>query len=542
MVIQETQDAVFMKIDQRIRAKGALQFFSAETGLGKTTGAQLAMVKLWAERWDQIPFLVMVPTRKDADLYWQAMEKLEEGCSAVWTQAHDPSDSTIADFHISCQFTKEQAKKYRCLIITHNAGKAAEDWVGRRDAVLIDEYPQPVASGIVHPWQFIRARDEELSEPFRKAATWAEEQASGKGLEPVGVPDWVPLVLGASPTGEAGQCIQQLAQHMQAGTAFQRSWQRVNWTWYNYDLPFEEKAIVFSATAHLEGWHFDPLSGGKIERGDFRVDYKNMTARYIPWPKAISRYHRKIIADYSQREEFIDYLVSQIGHSDAKTLIVCPKDLESDVERKFPDARVTHWGCDVGSNEYRDCEKVWLVSLFHQPKDVLYAKYLGHSKVNVSDETLKAGQNFQGSTFKLLENEHHAMQIKQMGARGKCRFVNDAGIAEPQELNCLFYDEDIFSTVIPAQFPGATLVFPVGTEPMKRHSNKPVVSKLIRYLNESEAAFAGAPELLEAGIKIKGSDRKKKIIAAEELFDGIGWKYEAGQVGRYGQPSGFRRI
>ena len=298
-VISQTHEAVFDKIEQRLYLKGALQFFTAETGLGKTTGAQNAMVRLWHERWEGIPFLVMVPTRKDADLYWQAMENLEPGSSAVWTQAHDPSDATTGSFTPSCSFTKEQAKKYRCLIITHNAGKVAEDWVGRRDAVLIDEYPAPVSSGVVWPWQFVKANDEELSEPYRKAADWAVSQVADSGLKPSGIPAWVGDVLHSSPRTEAGKIIQELARHMQSGTAFQRSRTGKNWVWYSYDLPFEEKAIVFSATAHLEGWHLDPMSGGKVERDGIRVDYRNMTANFHPWPKSVSRYGNQ----YGQGQE-----------------------------------------------------------------------------------------------------------------------------------------------------------------------------------------------------------------------------------------------
>ncbi|MEP0141261.1 MAG: hypothetical protein ABJ263_06475 [Tateyamaria sp.] len=48
-VIQETHDAVFDKIEYRTYDKGALQFFTAETGLGKTTGQQRAMKRLWDE-------------------------------------------------------------------------------------------------------------------------------------------------------------------------------------------------------------------------------------------------------------------------------------------------------------------------------------------------------------------------------------------------------------------------------------------------------------------------------------------------------------
>ena len=130
-VVAETQQRVFETILRRMSIKGALQFFTAETGLGKTTGARLAMKRVWDEVEPSAQFLVLVPTRKDADIFWHEMKKLAPGQSAVWTQSHDPTIGIHADgFTPSCQFTKAQAAKYPCLILTHNAGKAAEGWVG----------------------------------------------------------------------------------------------------------------------------------------------------------------------------------------------------------------------------------------------------------------------------------------------------------------------------------------------------------------------------------------------------------------------------
>ena len=544
----QTHDEIYERMQQRLYYKTGLWFFSADTGLGKTTGFQIGMKKMWDNVHQTIPFLVLVPTRKDAEIMFKRMEEIEEGCAGVWTQVHDPSDATKADWTPAAKFTKEQAKKKKCLILTHNAGKAAEDWVGRRDVVLIDEYPQPVKTGSVEPWQFTRARDEEakygpLGDPFKRAAEWAEEQG-GRGLKPVGVPAWVPEVLAVSPVLEAGHEIKLLAWHIQNGTAFQRSWKSTSWVWYDYDLPFEEKAIVFSATALTEGWTFDPMSRGPIKKDGIRVDYKNVTAKLVGWPEGVSKYHKTILSDYRQREAFLDYLADGVGFADDKTLIVCPKDLESDIAKRIPDAKVTHWGCDVGSNEYRDCSNVWLVSLFHQPKNVLYATYLGHSKALATEDTLKKGQSVgTGSFIKRLDYLHHSTQVKQMGARGTCRYVDDTGIANQMTLNCMF-DSDLFSTIVPKQFPNCQMVYPKGCKAVygSKGTHRPLVTKIVEYLVGAKGEFVSASELANARIIIKGATRKKRISDDKDVFDGMGWVFEEGSTGGgRGNKSGFRR-
>lgn len=540
--VAETQNQVFEKMKMRLDTKGALQFFTAETGLGKTTGAQLAMKRLRDEVDEELRFLVQVPTKKDADFYWQAMENIAPGMASVWTQSHDPTENIDAVFEPSCQFTKAEAVKYRCLIVTHNAGKVAEKWVGHRDVVLIDEYPAPVSTGVVNAWQFIKARDDEGTEPFRCAATWAEEQDC-QGLQPAGVPDWVCEVVTSEPSSEEGRNIKKLAEHMMGGTAFQRRiGTRTVWHWYQYDLPFEEKAIVFSATAHLEGWHFDPAQNGKIERTGIRVSYENLAAKYHPWPAGVSQYHDNIVRDPDQREALVDYVCKMVGLFDDSTLIVCPKALERDISRKVKNAKVTHWGCDIGSNEYRECSKVWLVSLFHQRADVLYSKYLGHARQPATEDSLKDGSNTQGSAGNELRRLHHSMQIKQMGARGACRNVDESGVAAPMELHCVFHDRDVFSAIVPEVFRGAELGYEDRPQQTRPRKNRPIVPRIVECLTEAVDDFVSAKDLEENGIKIRGSDPKKKIKEKPELWATQGWEFLDGSPGRYGQSAGFRRL
>ncbi|MEO9793887.1 hypothetical protein [Tateyamaria sp.] len=201
---------------------------------------------------------------------------------------------------------------------------------------------------------------------------------------------------------------------------------------------------------------------------------------------------------------------------------------------------MTHYGCDVGSNEYRECSTVWLVSQFHQPKDVLFSKYLGHAKKLATDDNLEAGQNFRGSLITQLELEHHSTQTKQMGARGTCRDVDGDGVAANMTLNCLWKEADQFTSIVPSVFQGCRLVYPDGVVPSspKKHT-KPVVVKIAEYLQSTDKDCVTASDLNRAGIKIKGQPRKDKIKAAGDMFKGIGWQFFDGERGK--KPARFVR-
>lgn len=125
-VVSQTQEAVYQRMLERF-CPGALMFFTAETGLGKTTGFQKGIIRMWDEVHESVQFLILVKTKKDADECWRRMEELRPGCAGVWTESHDAERKVPDDrFNPSVYFTKHEAVQKPALILTHNAGKAAE--------------------------------------------------------------------------------------------------------------------------------------------------------------------------------------------------------------------------------------------------------------------------------------------------------------------------------------------------------------------------------------------------------------------------------
>lgn len=408
-------------------------------------------------------------------------------------------------------------------------------WVGKRDIVLIDEYPDPVDTDTVRPYLFFTARDEEDEQaPFALAAKWADEQTADS-IEPVDMPFWVDKVLATDPSTEPGRRIRLLATRIRAGTAFQRSdGKSLLWTGYDYDMPFTDKAIVFSATASMEGWHFHP-STPSISKDGPKVSYRNLTARHIPWPSGVDKYHKKIVADPKQIRLLQDHLRGTVFSAGPETLFISPKSLTLHIQSTFPEAQHTYWGVDIGSNEYRECTRVVLVSEFHAPRDALLGKYLGHAGLEATDDKLSAGDNYQSATNRQLRELHYRMYLKQMIARGSCREVDSDGVAAPMEVFCMI-DPKRFNSTLSVLFPDCQLE---GIEDnwfmsKKDRQNSPVSRQVIQYLSQlpDDVSRLTAPELKEAGINIGRSDRKKQLLAANDDFAQIGWSFVPGSQGR----------
>ena len=546
-MIEQTHEAVWQSIEDRYFNRGALKFFVSDTGLGKTTGFRSAIKKMWDKYWQGIPVLIMVPTRKDADTMWQEMEAIEPGCSAVWTAVHDPSENiSSGTFTPSAKFTKKQASKFKCLIVTHNAGRKCEEWCGRRDLVIVDEYPSPIEVNIVEPYHFVQARDAEAragpyADLFAKAVEWAERDRE-KGLSPVAPPPWAFTMSSVSPQTKQGEKIKRLGEAILDGRAFETRAATASWTYYKFDLPLQDRTLIFSATAMYEGWQF---STHHLAKNGPRVDYSQMVCHFKPWPDGVPKYHDKIMSNRADRETFFEYVKDWIGFATEKTLIVCPKPFESDIKHLFPSAKVTHYGCDVGSNEYRECERVFLVSEHHKPRDAHRGHYLGHSGVEtVTDQDLAPIANTKSGVYRQVVEDAYAVHLKQMLARGTCRNVDEDGLAQAMEAHCMI-DEGRFSRLIPDLFPGCRLAFPDGHKPnlgAKQQSPIMTTTKLLGLLPTLEEDWIGASDLQEMGVKIKGDDKKRQIRNKSEVFNSLGWTYVEGKAGRYGQEAGFRRL
>lgn len=94
----KTHRDVLDRMFDRASAPPGVMFFTADTGLGKTTGFQRGIQKLWGlPQFAEYRFLVLVPTKRDADQMYRDLTELV-GATKVWPNRLPTSIAATSDF------------------------------------------------------------------------------------------------------------------------------------------------------------------------------------------------------------------------------------------------------------------------------------------------------------------------------------------------------------------------------------------------------------------------------------------------------------
>lgn len=517
----------------RASAPPGLFFFTADTGLGKTSGFQNGIRIFWGlPQFEHFRFLVLVTTKRDADKMYRDLNELIPGKIGIWTESHDP-ERKVRDEHFepAVWMVKSKAARFPCLILTHNAGRVAEDWVGHRDMVLIDEYPNPVEQDSITKADFNRAheaasRASQNVLEYAEALQWAEGQdRNGYGPQPVSRDEWVDRMIRTKPLPDPHcQKVHKLACAIKSNRAFQ-TWRGnfFTWTYYEWNQPFLDKAIVFSATASTEGWMHSPAI--EIEKDGIRVDYCNLKLRHIAWPKGVSKYVQEIPLHPDQLSTLRDHLTQQVGHAGPETLFVAKSDIVEHVRSWYPEASITNWGRDRGSNEYRECTRLVLLDEFHLPKDAYNAHSLGHAQASATYANLH-GRSDQTCLMKDQANSHLNTWTKQMVARGNVRNINEDGTCGEMEVLAMI-DRDRYIAELPKLFPGCVVEQPTGTARSLR--SRKSIYELLEVLPQIRVGELSLSELKEQhGLDFTPSKKRTQL----EQTELPGWRYCPGGKGK----------
>lgn len=195
-----------------------------------------------------------------------------------------------------------------------------------------------------------------------------------------------------------------------------------------------------------------------------KVQYPNLKICHLDGPRelkgeCVSRLNKTGLTGYAK---WIAKVVRHHGKASEASLVVVHKSVEDHVRDALRTeiaekecVQVTHWGCDVGSNEYRDCKTVFMFSEFYQPRHVYLAKALGSTGKQATDYALRqaTGQRSSGLVSE-VEEAHLFRQFKQMASRGTARQVDDHGIAAPMRV-ITSMDRARLLRCLPELFPSA---------------------------------------------------------------------------------------
>lgn len=585
-VVEKTRNSVeAMLLEIASKEDPATYIYYSDTGTGKTTGFIQALPKL-IEAYPEIRIAIALPTNNDVEqVYMQTLKYLREDEVGLWTGDHEPSNKEAA---FPTRMDRHEAGERIVFIGTHNNILGNADprrWIGPRDLILIDEVPNTSKITSLKPTDFALAREISAERGLKTAKVYAE--ASNRVAKRQDNADrsqntkWSKVSF-PSPTGlrddlakysdkglvetllpvieflEASRDDRTFERQQRTGKGY-----RVTNTYFKDVSRHFGKKVIFSATAHLEGYQINREHSKSLQLyvGP-KVKYTNLKVKTSPWPAGINKYINEIVSDPDQIDTAIEHIKSIINQTEISTdpdepnevLLVMPVKLIKHFKKAVPDGtfkpktvHVTNWGRDIGSNEYRKCRDVILWSNHHKPMDTTAAEYHIFADEIVSNKSLKLfkGGRTLGAAQILKEGQLYS-QYKQMANRGSARFVKDDGTCGDMTLWISWASFEPFW--LKDILPGCSFSPIPVVEKRFLGKNTTVIDKVVSTLSGVDPAVTevSLPDYAElTGLNPRTVKNQASMLNKDDLsritLNIYGWKYVAGTLGRSGVPARFVR-
>ena len=570
--VQAKIQEMLTKLEGREVAEGraSYAFFRSDTGTGKTSG----FVKAVAQ--SDKRYAIAVPTMNDVD--------------QIYSLLYEAIGDEVGYWHSNSSESKSEAREKRVFVGTHkfllNVNDQPSKYIGDRDVLIVDEVPSQGMTKSIRQSDILKAREyaesylpAEYKQAFCALDGWANERhtaalerGGNASIDPVS-PTQLDLLLDAEreivriPDEAAKTCIREVVEFVFAASenrAFERvqrtsSGYSLNFVWYFLPAHNLKRVAIFSATCHLDGPQFSP-DAINTHRG-FIVDYSNLTVQKVAYPdvpKAMRQFlgqHFDMAIDHiwamletaaklPEHREILVVLPKRLKDTIAYKLGL-PSELETFVtEKYFPvlfedfkqptKVHFTNWGRDVGSNEYRECRAVILWNNHHKPKHATLAELLHYSEELVSSDGLQPYQQgrFKGTKAGRLEEDQLYAAIKQMGARGNCRNIDDNGLCGEMQIYIAW--DQLDKKKLLEVYPGATCIETATSNPVLRPKPKGVTKKALAVLEK----IGDRDEVLASEVtrhsRYYGAFRKERHV-----FQSYGWDFVSGGRGRNGKQSKF---
>ena len=567
-VLRQTQEKVarMLRIICQSETERGTFFFRSDTGTGKTTGFIRAVNDLVKTGYT---FAIAVPTTQDAEEIYQRLKETLDDQVEVWTSDHgqgkygmkvDKNGLRMAPVFVGCHaFLMRKADD-------------PKRFIGHKDVLLIDEIPNNLVINSLTYADFAKAREKAhevglcSSGTFAAADDWMRERQEKAEVEVNQaafnqITDFVTADFQKARSDLDGlnthdkSALLPVLDYFDAladGRGFERV-QRTGAGHLVHQVYFEDvakhflKSVVFSATAHLDGFQFSPNKERLYAFEGSYVKYPNLDIREVPFPRFSDNNPRFIEQKRDELETAVAHIRDIISKTDegSSVLVVVPKPLKDWVEQdsyRNPNQHnaaiyVTNWGRDIGSNEYRDCKEVILWANHHKPKHTTYSELLLYSEERVNSENLQEVHNgkFTGRALSLEQAQLYAA-IKQMGSRGTTRFVNDDGNAWPMRLWISW--AELRPELLKDIFPESNFTRePVTDERFLSKSKREVVPRVIDVLTKTEK-----DEIMMSDLRCFIGNAHKyspQFLEARSLLNTYGWDFIQGKRGRNGYEAKF---
>jgi hypothetical protein len=551
--VLKTHERVEKIVFDQYYRKDGMKFLSEWTGRGKTTGVVKALGEIFS-RHPKAKVLLVTREMAEVDNLWRTVAAtLPEVSCLGWSGVH--KGQVTADWGpVRDDVTKKELSDAQLIITTHASGtdKANTYLHKDRDLLLIDEYPDPVSSGMLELGDLVElGKDENYSPKETKAVVvkaihWATDIWKAR---PIKDDSWIDDAQTVPFNGDNMKKLHLFAKKYREGKGFLRiNGNYKTFIWAEFNLPMEERSVVFSATNAFEGWHLDPKRRLPVNKmvGE-PTDYSGLEVTIVRRPVGMkSRQNKTLMAHKDDRGKVLGALRNEISRYDyhnEKVLVLVPKSVadwikvnaSDDPVLRHTNVSLIHWGMGIGTNAFQDHKNMVVWGLFWMVADKLAADAVGHG---VSAEDVR---NNNSRAIIQQKSNHHSRWIIQMLNRMQIRQMEEGLKAKPGKVVWITTkkEETIIQEVLKKDFRRSV----VQSDSDDITTTKPkIVAQVLSYLGTTLMDTATAPEIAsERRVDFNQTGVAKILQGHSGDFLEAGWEYVPATRGRHGKPHRWLR-
>jgi hypothetical protein len=321
---------------------------------------------------------------------------------------------------------------------------------------------------------------------------------------------------------------------------------------YRLDWPVIPGMAIMDATGEIDG--LNKLYNKQTVLPTPQADYRHLSVTQIEAPEGTkpSGFQAQVGSPGGRKSllKWLSKQVSELTTVEDRVLIVSFKALiNSDEYRKtnWGDRQVaqTWFGQGIGSNEWRDCNVVFIIGEFWMPRRVHVGQANALKEIPVTGTLKEAvGGNSLRGDYGTLSVGHHLRQLKQMAMRGTGRKLDENGIAAPMHLFLCGHSSLVMayqSIVFPNAKPMVFLNGKHDTSLVGSKARRDVTESLMKMLVMSDQSFVSSDDIQETlGTRLA---KHKPKLDQDPVFQAFlithGWVPISGS-GR-GSKSGFEK-
>ena len=560
--VLKTHERVEKIVFDQYYRKDGMKFLSEWTGRGKTTGVIKALGELFS-RHPEARVLLVTREMAEVDNLWRTMmATLPEVHCLGWSGVHK-GQTTVEEWEaVRTDVKKAELSEAQLIITTHAAGTDKKNGYLHkdRDLLLIDEYPDPVSSGMLELSDLYELAKAENYSPREtkavvvKAIQWATEIWKS---QPIKDDSWIDDAETVPFNGDKMLKLHLFAKKYREGKGFLRvNGDYKTFIWAEFNLPLEDRSIVFSATNAFEGWHLDPKRRLPVNKmfGE-PTDYSQLQVEIVRRPIGMKSNQNKTLMNHKDdRGKVLGALrnaVSEFDYHNEKVLVLVPKSVADWIRGNTADDPVLghdnisliHWGAGIGTNAYQDHKNMVVWGLFWMIADKLAADAVGHG-VDAEDV-----RNNNSRAIIQQKANHHSRWIIQMLNRMQIRQMEEGLKAKPGKVIWVTTkkEEAVVREVLTKDFQGASVISErscdgsgedVFAQPVPK-----IVSQVLAALSATKHDTLTAPEIgADRGVDFYQRGVAQTLKDHSGAFLEAGWTYMPATRGRSAKPHRWFRI